>query len=454
MTPTSTRGARLRLPVRRIALAATALFALSAPAAHAATVSTTPGESFSSASSTIVARTDGAAEGGKVLGIYATGTAQASVKLTSSITSISVLARGTQCSGAPILQLTVDGVKVASWTVKTTAYTTFSVAKTLATGTHSFVLALSNDYHNASCDRNLFVDTVRGIGATPTSPDLAPPVTAAPVSAKLRWPAPALIAPTTITVAQGDQTYILDNAKDYILSLGTVKHVGGVAIVGGRNVVIKGGAIALPAVSTRSTALLIKDNVGTVHVEGVWFDGSTHEMDAIQVAAPSSTVQVENVRASSLLGSFDGNHSDIIQPWGGVAKLRVDHLSADSNYQGIFTRPDQGAIGSVDLQNVNMAFNNSAATSSGGYLLWMSSDCVAAPTTLSNVYITPRAGVSVGGAVWPSTTDGMCPAKLSGNSVTFPKLPVTGSVTGGTPPTGAFVPAGVAGTSYSSPGYQ
>jgi hypothetical protein len=238
------------------------------------------------------------------------------------------------------------------------------------------------------------------------------------------------------------------------LILGTTAHQGNVTIKGGRNVTIKGGTIAIPASSTKRSALNITDSIGTVHVEGVLFDGTQHEMDAIQIVAPSATVQLENIRAVGIVGTFATNHSDVVQPWGGVKALRVDRLTADSNYQGIYSRPDQGAIGSVDLQNVDLTFNNAAATSSGGFLLWMTDGCTMAPTTLSNVYIAPRFGSTVGAAVWPTTTDASCPSKLSGSSVTFPKLPVTGGVIGGTPPVGAFVPAGKAGTAYASPGYQ
>jgi hypothetical protein len=451
-----------RLPLRatRAAMAAASLLACAVPTAQAATTTTVavPGESFTSTVNTTVAVSDGAAQGGKTLALYSSGAGTASVKLAAATASLSVIARGDQCSGAPTLQLSVDGSAVATWSVTSTKYTTYSVARALAAGTHTLSLKLTNDYRTSSCDRNAYVDTVQALGTTTTTTTTtaAPTssVSAVAVNPKLRWAPPALVAPTTVAVGQGDQTLSLDKTKDYVLNLGAVPHLGQLAIVGGRNVVLKGGAITLPATSTKATALVIKDNVGTVHVEGVAFDGSQHEMDAIQIVAPSSTVQVENVRATGLLGSFNTNHSDVIQPWGGVAKLRVDHLTADSNYQGIFTRPDQGAIGSVDLQNVDLTFNNAAAGSTGGYLLWMTTGCSMAPTTLSNVFITPRAGTNVGTAVWPATNDSSCPSKLTGNSVTFPKLPVTGGVIGGAPAAGSFVPAGVAGVAYSSPGYQ
>jgi hypothetical protein len=425
--------------------------ALVVPAVASAdvTVTSTPGESFTSSATYVRAVPDAAAEGGKTLAMYTSGTAQAAVKPAVATSSVAVVARGTQCEGAPTLQVVVDGVKAATFTISATKYSNYTVAKSLSAGTHTIALQMINDHSAALCDRNVYVDTVRTL-----NPSASAPVAPVAVSPKLRWPAPALTAPTTIAVAQGDQSLTLDKTKDYILNLGSAIHKGALWINGGRNVVVKGGTIALPASSTKSTAMSIANSVGTVHVEGVLFDGSAHEMDAMQIVAPAAIVQLENVRAVGIEGSFDTNHSDVIQPWGGVKDLRVDHLTADSNYQGIYSRPDQGAIGSVELQNVDLTFDSANATSSGGYLLWMTNGCAMAPTTLSNVYITPRLGTSLGSAVWPATNDASCPSKLSGNTVSFPSLPVTGGVIGGAPPAGAFVPTGKAGTAYVSPGYQ
>jgi hypothetical protein len=446
LVPTLRRARRSLRPLISALALVSVLAGASAAQAADTVVTTTAGTAFTASSSAARTISDGTASTGEALALYSTGTGQASVKTGSATTSVAVVARGTQCAGAPSLRMTVDGTEVATWSVSTTKYVTFTVSKALPAGTHTVALSLTNDHSSSTCDRNVYVDVVRTLAVTSS-------IASAPVVSKLRWAAPALTTPSTIAVAQGDQTYTLDKTKDYVLNLGTATHQGNLTISGGRNVVIKGGAIALPAISTKSTALNIVGSVGIVHVEGVLFNGATHEMDAIQINAPAAIVQVENVRAVGLLGSFDTNHTDVIQPWGGVKDLRVDHLTADSNYQGIYSRPDQGAIGSVELQNVDLTFNSAKATSSGGYLLWMTNGCAMATTTLSNVYIVPRAGTNVGTAVWPATNDASCPSKLSGNTVSFPKLPVTGGVIGGAPPAGAFVPAGKAGTAYVSPGY-
>ena len=430
----------------------------------------------------------------------------ATVRLATPASGLVLRARGVACGGPASVSVAIDQHKVAKAVLRGARFQSVTVRKALTAGTHRIAVGLANAHAQRGCRREVWVDdiVVRTAPAAPAAPIAAPaasvptavptpapapaeatqapptadtgapeavtapaPTTATPPAqpstpappvdtrAKLQWAPPALAAPTTINVAQGDQTYTLDTTKDYVINLGAVTHVGAVSISGGRNVVMIGGRIALTTLSTKATALNIKNSTGTVHVEGVAFDGTSgHEMDAIQIQAPAATVQVENVRADGLLGTFDTNHSDVIQPWGGVGRLRVDRLSADSNYQGIFTRPDQGAIGSVDLRHVDLTFNNAAAGSSGGYLLWMTTGCDMAPTALSDVYIAPRTGKSVGTAVWPPTSDPTCPARLSGTRVTWPTLPVTGAVLGGAPSGGAYVPAGSVGPGYTSPGYQ
>jgi hypothetical protein len=300
-------------------------------------------------------------------------------------------------------------------------------------------------------------------GTMPVDPDTtvsatSPPATtppAGPARPKLAWTPPALSSPTTITVAQGDQRINLDTTKDYIIKLGASTHAGGVGLSGGRNVVVIGGRIAPPAGSGMAVGLGISNATGTVHVEGVWFDGTSgREFDAIQVNAPKATVQLENIRATGLRGSYDTNHTDIVQPWGGVARLRVDRLTATTNYQGVFNQPDLGPVGPVELRHVDLAYDNVGAKT-GGYLLWFTNGCDAARTTLTEVYVKGRPGSSLGSTVWPPTGQATnCPAVVSGATVSWPSLPITGVARWGAPPSGSFVVPADAGTAYHSPGYS
>jgi hypothetical protein len=286
-------------------------------------------------------------------------------------------------------------------------------------------------------------------------PSAPTPAAGAPARPKLAWSPPTLSAPTTITVAQGDRRYNLDTGKDYIIKLGSATHAGGLTLSGGRNIVIVGGRIAPPASSSALVGLLITGAVGTVHAEGIWFDGASgHEFDAVQIDAPKATVQLENLRATGLRGSYDTNHTDIVQPWGGVAKLRVDRLTGTSNYQGIFTQPDLGPIGSVDLRHVDLTYNDVGAKT-GGYLVWLAHDCSAPPTWITNVYVKGRPGSTLGSTVWPPEgTATQCGGVLtSALTIGWPSLPVSGVVRWGSPPGGSFVTPGNAGSTYKTPGY-
>jgi hypothetical protein len=498
---------------RAALLAATVLSASAPPASADVTVSAAKLSGISAPNGLAV---DRAASGSRAARLRSTRPATAIVVLPAPVTSIALRVRGVTCDGAPSVRFAVDGDKLPARSVARKRYVTVTYAHALTAGRHRIGVALASAARTGRCRRAVVVDTIRlrvaasptsrasapsaadaadglladavtGISAvvpglttappptptppattpTPTPPATTPtPTTPTPTTptpppapvdtrAKLRWAPPALASPTTIVVAQGDQNYALEKTKDYIIDLGAETHFGTVKLSGGRNVTMIGGHIALPSTSTQVVALNIRAGVGTVHVEGLEIDGTSgHEMDAIAIQAPDAVVQVQNVRADGVRGSFDTNHSDVIQPWGGVKALRVDRLTADSNYQGIYTRPDQGAIGAVDLRHVDMAFNDSAATSSGGFLLWMTNGCDMAPTSLSDVYIKPRTGKTIGAAVWPPSTDANCPAKVSAGKVTWPSLPVTGAVSGGVPAGGSFVPAGSVGLGYSSPGYQ
>jgi hypothetical protein len=295
-------------------------------------------------------------------------------------------------------------------------------------------------------------------GAAPAGPTTTMPASTPPgVSArpKLTWAPPALSSPTTITVAQGDQRISLDTTKDYIIKLGSSTHAGGLGLSGGRNVVVIGGRIAPPAGPGLAVGLGISNATGTVHVEGVAFDGASgREFDAIQINAPKATVQLENIRATGLRGSYDTNHTDVVQPWGGVARLRIDRLTATTNYQGIFNQPDQGPIGPVDLRHVDLAYDNVGAKT-GGYLLWFSKGCSTATTALTEVYVKGRPGSSLGSTVWPPTGQATnCPAVVSGTTASWPSLPITGVARWGAPAGGSFVLPADAGTAYRSPGYS
>ncbi|MDF8335009.1 hypothetical protein [Novosphingobium cyanobacteriorum] len=286
-------------------------------------------------------------------------------------------------------------------------------------------------------------------------------------AAPIQWPAPRLERPETITLGAGPTVSRLDPGRDYILRMPAGVKRGSTVILGGRNVWVVGGQIAVPAEDKMRRAIYIKGATGTVHIEGVLItnpDGG--EFDAIAIAAPAAVVQVERVRVEGLQGTQATFHSDVIQPWGGVRELRVDHLTATSAYQGLQLPDMHGAsrTGPISLMHVNLRYTPplrepfpGAGPNKGGFLLWTihGRNCaMSTRLTLREVYIFQNRLRRPENAVWPPATSRLpCAVKLDDNKtrVLFPNLPVSGEVNLGEPPKGDFVPAGSVGVGYRGP---
>jgi hypothetical protein len=235
---------------------------------------------------------------------------------------------------------------------------------------------------------------------------------------------------------------------------------------------VMGGEVKVPSTANQTdngadgtdTAIYVRASTGTVHIEGVLIkaDDDT-QYDGIDVNAPEATVQVENVRVEDVYGSLTTEHADVIQTWGGVKELDVDGLTARGDYQGLTVAPALGDVGSVHLKRVDLTAEAAPetlarATVGGGIMLWLTSGtdtCESATVTLKDVFIANRTSrIRSTNTVWPSSTSGLeCAAAVSDGRMEWPALPVSGGVTIGTPPRGEFVPEGVPGNDYHSPGY-
>jgi hypothetical protein len=289
---------------------------------------------------------------------------------------------------------------------------------------------------------------------------------AAPVAhGPLRWAPPPLQSPITIAVGDGYTQLHLDPVRDYVIRLPTVDKRGGLTLAGGHDVVVVGGHVTIPAGAPpgrlgdrQRRGLYIKDATGTVHVEGVLFDADHGvQWDAIDIAAPAAVVQIENVRVEQVRGAFRGFHGDVVQPWGGVRELRIDRLTATSDYQGLTIPIDKGPIGSARISDVNIRGLSSGPPGTD-HLLWLttgSATCSGYPVSLTSVYVQPRRGQSLGRTVWPERgAPRGCHARVGHRRAAWPLLPgVHGPVHLGSPPHGSFVPPGAAGAGYATPGY-
>ena len=199
----------------------------------------------------------------------------------------------------------------------------------------------------------------------------------------------------------------LDNRRDYVLVFPNGLKRGATTIKGGRNVVVRGGWATVPPGGREDAdrqAIYIKGSVGTVHLEGLLLQGTPGvSWDAIDINAPRARVQIENVRVEGVSGSFEGWHADVVQPFGGVRDLRIDRLSATSNYQGLQIPADLRRVGDVSIQNVDLSYFDTRP-STGGKLLWLTTgaeSCRSPDVSLSEVYVQPKAGRSLAASVWP-----------------------------------------------------
>jgi hypothetical protein len=287
----------------------------------------------------------------------------------------------------------------------------------------------------------------------PSDPPPGEPAASEAPADPLRWAPPALTDPITIELGTGYTHTTLSTARDYVVRLPPTQKVGATWIEGGHNVVIVGGSVTIPAdlpadaPSAQRTAIYVKGATGTVHIEGVLIDGAgASELDGVDVAAPQATVQLQNLRIVGIHGGLGSFHADVVQPWGGVHELRIDRLTGTSNYQGLMLADTSGAIGSAQLSRIDLTATTEPAVDYGGHMILLrtsgdSSACATYPVDMQDVHVIPRPGRTLVNSVYPAGVAGACPG-------------MTGAVTAGPPAGGSWVPAGVAGVGYVSPGYQ
>lgn len=216
-------------------------------------------------------------------------------------------------------------------------------------------------------------------------------------------------------------------------------------IGGGHNVVIIGGEINKAVVSShpnpdQTYGMYLVDQTGTIHVEGVYFHGAGLGEGVVTNEGKGATVQLENLRIEVTYPtpSDYSIHPDVFQTWRGPYILRMDHLTGSSTNKAFNFQPFEYGwylTGAWDVRNTNLA----TVGPDQSYILWR--DNIEDSTqqrfpwwaeTNSNFYINPG---RAWGWCWPSSQHWQL-------------------FTMGVPPTGDYVPSGVAGMNYKSPGYN
>jgi hypothetical protein len=288
----------------------------------------------------------------------------------------------------------------------------------------------------------------------------------------LTWAPPVLTNPTTIQVKNTGAVHYpisMDTSKDYIIKLPTNEPLrGGLSLNGGRNIVLIGGEINIPDQGVNPTIsnrrlLKTQNATGTVHIEGILARGADAS-EGIQLISQDTTIQIQNVRIEHIHArdqvNFTDNHPDLIQVIAGPKELRVDKFTGSSDYQGIFIKPETtySPAGKVTLKRVNVIGDPTAR-----YLFWTTERV--GSITLDQFYsdvptqhpwgfrktIMPDVNTYAEPRRATIATDAQGREYATWPSMTGPTI--TGRVTEGLPPGGDFVPAGVAGFSYVSPGY-
>ena len=222
-----------------------------------------------------------------------------------------------------------------------------------------------------------------------------------PGPGELSWAPPELTDPITVFVG-ADDVVGMDDGQDYRVVFPSTPVDHGVVLSGGRNVVIVGGEISIPWQGDdppiyKRRALLIRGQTGVVHIEGLLITGEDVS-EGINIDAPDAIVQLQNVRIENLHArdqvNFSDNHPDVIQAWGGVGELRVDRLTGETDYQGIFLKEDFGPIGPITLRRVHIVGGPTAR-----YLYWNDDNF---DITIDRAYVSPAAGRSLKSTLWPN----------------------------------------------------
>jgi hypothetical protein len=279
---------------------------------------------------------------------------------------------------------------------------------------------------------------------------------------RLTWQPPPLVNPIRLTITSAHDLQ-LDRTRDYILELprhrSLVAGYGCIHIEGGHNIVLIGGACYAPRrldpTEGTGRVFYIEGNTGTVHIEGLYAygPGLTEGIDVFN--SPNTVLQVENCRFQTIHNWGQRTiHSDLIQA-DSLAALRVDRFTGFSQVQGVFRDGASPAPAGADLRHVNIT---GVRGGTEGRLLWNGSGPLGPyALELSDVWILPFRGDSLGTSVWPGVDQSwrLAPRLRSDASLEWPfAARISGVVHSGRPPGGDFVPAGVAGLAYVSPGYS
>lgn len=290
-----------------------------------------------------------------------------------------------------------------------------------------------------------------------------------PAVSTLRWAPPAQTSPNSYSAGTGFYAVTLGDTEDAIITSSAQGNVGSdFEVTGGRHVRLIG--------VSRRGRITVKNNKGSIYMEGCRVDlsGTTNGRDAINAYGATGytpDVYIQNCYVTGVKGTNAGGHGDIFQPQGPIGTLYIDKLTGDTNYQGIFIRPEF-AISAAYISRIDISFNDltNPGPDNNTYLLWLRNDLGQSspgdplfPVELTDVYLAQHEGHSPArAAVYPYDTDvqGLAAGvdvgirDGSGNITWIPSAMIAGQATMGAPGS-AYVNGASVGVGYTIAGtYQ
>ena len=133
------------------------MLALSTSASTTRVVGAAEGESFNIASGAAGIIVDGSASASQSMAQWSNGQIKFAMN-TPALSNVEWRLKGTVCSGAPRVELAVDGNGVGTQTINNPQWENRRTAVNLQAGRHTFSVRFVNDYSRPGCDRNVFLD--------------------------------------------------------------------------------------------------------------------------------------------------------------------------------------------------------------------------------------------------------------------------------------------------------
>ncbi len=230
-----------------------------------------------------------------------------------------------------------------------------------------------------------------------------------------------------ITLSSTKYNLALPQNQDYILQCpnGPIVLPGVLSIWGGHNVVIQHCDFE----ANNDWVAYLHNTGGTLWVSDVHF-GGTNLTGGVQLQEPGATVVMRDVLFDTVYGSLSTNHAELIQTWSGPARFLIDGLTGSTAYQGLYLLPNQWDNTTVetqwDFRNIDIDDSN------GAYALWVSDQNGLFPLNVQNVYVAPNATAA-------RTWRGWWLWGFAGQDSNTPGQGTWANVIAGAPPAGHYV---------------